>query len=216
MLLSLLGLLAFCALAQAHFTLDFPYTRGFNEDKEPTPPCGGYGVNGTRTPFPLNGGFISYSSFHAQATTVAGISFLSNPTSLKDFNTTTNGTTYPLLVPQWNTTTLGSYCVHVNVASLGLPIGNGQNATIVVVFNGGDGVLYQCSDVVLLSNYTIPSSISCTSVSSIIGGSTTASPSGTKTSTSTSTSKQGAAVVEAPINIFLAVVGFVGSMMVSF
>jgi hypothetical protein len=54
-------LAAFAAVASAHFTLEFPTVRGFDEDKLTQWPCGSFdtvGVKG-RTPFPLTGGEIA-------------------------------------------------------------------------------------------------------------------------------------------------------------
>ncbi|KAF8322165.1 hypothetical protein DL93DRAFT_2129722 [Clavulina sp. PMI_390] len=220
---STLGLFALLSVASAHFTLDYPYTRGFDEDSEPDVPCGGFSVNKTRTPFPLSGGFVSFSSFHNTASSVLGVSFSSDPQSLSDFNTTTSGQAYGLLTPTFSTTVEGSFCVHVNISSLGVSDAkNGVNATILMVYNGGDGTLHQCSDVTLLSNYTIPSSIPCTDAGTITGGSTSGSgptstsggsPSSTASSSPSSTSSKSAAMTLTIPSAFAGVLALVGALL---
>ena len=75
---------------------------------------------------------------------VLGVSFKSDPTTLNDFNTTSSGQAYPLLLPTFSTTVEGSFCVNVNVSSLGVSgVTNGTLATILMVYNGGDGLLHQ-------------------------------------------------------------------------
>lgn len=93
---------ALAAPALAHFTLDYPPTRGFDEDKEPdvnfipsapfmvyplTPLlsalcslsqkfCGGYPL-GERSPYPLTNGSWSIGSHHTAATGLFVLSSLS-------------------------------------------------------------------------------------------------------------------------------------------
>src|SRR5438876_5638294 len=53
----------------AHFTLDYPPPTGFDEDKEPTPPCGGFNPTvSNATNWPLSGGEIVIDSHHPQMT----------------------------------------------------------------------------------------------------------------------------------------------------
>ena len=55
--------------AFAHYTLDYPPTSGFDEDKEPNSPCGGFNPDVTNlTAWPLGGGQISIDSHHPQMT----------------------------------------------------------------------------------------------------------------------------------------------------
>lgn len=78
------------------------------------------------------------------ALAVIGVSFDENPSSLSDFNTTSSGKNYPLLLPTFSTPVEGSFCVQVNVSSLNVAnVTNGTEATILMVFNGGDGTLHQ-------------------------------------------------------------------------
>jgi hypothetical protein len=54
-------LAALASVASAHFTMEFPTVRGFDEDKLTQWPCGAQdtvGIKG-RTPFPMTGGEIA-------------------------------------------------------------------------------------------------------------------------------------------------------------
>jgi len=152
-----LSLLSFAPVVFAHFQLNYPPTRGFDDDKEPTPICGGFNSISNRTAFPLSGGQLQITSFHVTASVFAEISFDSNPSSFTQFNTSSNGTIYNPLI-EVNQIPEGAACWNVNVSSLGVTDAkNGTNATLVVIFDGGDGTLYQCADLVLTSDARIPS-----------------------------------------------------------
>jgi hypothetical protein len=108
-------------LASAHFTLDYPTSRGFDENIEPRasdgltnltrvgPPnrfdalltefCGGFPTpSSERTPFPLSGSApVLIDSHHPSAIVGMFISFDSNPTSFSQFNQTSSGQQYGLL-----------------------------------------------------------------------------------------------------------------------
>jgi len=149
--------LALASIAAAHFTLDYPPTRGFDEDNEPKAICGGFDTIKNRTSFPLSGGQLQITSHHTKASVFAEISFNSNPNSFTQFNTSSDGKNYPFLIPV-NQIAEGPACWNLNVSSLNVPEAkNGTNATIVVLFDGGDGTLYQCADLVLSSDTNVPS-----------------------------------------------------------
>ncbi|GAA5876776.1 hypothetical protein JCM16303_006283 [Sporobolomyces ruberrimus] len=153
--LSLLAL----PVALAHFTLDYPQTRGFDEDTEPQF-CGGFNsTSSTRVPFALGQSSILIDSHHPTAQVAVLISFEENPTSIEQFTKLSNGTSYGLLKDFESLGSEGEYCLSVDVNSLNLGITNGTAATIQVEFNGGDGTLFQCSDVTLVSDYSIPSNV---------------------------------------------------------
>ncbi|GAA5840048.1 hypothetical protein JCM3766R1_000656 [Sporobolomyces carnicolor] len=156
------ALLSLCALPAvlAHFTLDYPQTRGFDEDIEPQF-CGGFNsTSSTRSPFPLAGqGSILIDSHHPTAQVAVLVSLEENPTSIEQFTHLANGTAYGLLQNFETLTSEGEYCLSVDIASLNLGAVNGTPATIQVEFNGGDGTLFQCADVILVSDYTTPSNV---------------------------------------------------------
>lgn len=69
---------------------------------------------------------------------------LTDPTNLTDFNTTSSGDSYPLLMPNFMTLFKGSYWANVNVSYLGVSgVTNGTLATIVMINNSGHEPLYQ-------------------------------------------------------------------------
>ncbi|GJJ09956.1 hypothetical protein Clacol_004180 [Clathrus columnatus] len=91
-----------------------------------------------------------------------GLSTLENPTTFAQFNHTANGTTYPFLTPFTVMHAQGDACFPVNASALGISeVHNGADATIMVQFDGPDGVLFQCADVILDANATVPTSVKC-------------------------------------------------------
>ncbi|ORY89067.1 hypothetical protein BCR35DRAFT_262814 [Leucosporidium creatinivorum] len=209
---SFLALAALVPLAAAHFTLDYPATRGFDEDLEPQF-CGGFpDVSSTRQPFPLSGSApILIDSHHPSAQVGILISLDSNPTSFDNFTTTSTGDAIPMLLPFGQITGTGEFCFNVDVGSLGLSnVTNGTVATIQVEFNGGDGLLLQCTDIVLVSDYTVPSNVTCANATATTSASDSASSSATATGSmgsGTSTPASGANKVGAAVGAVLAVVG---------
>ncbi|GAA5897319.1 uncharacterized protein JCM6883_006655 [Sporobolomyces salmoneus] len=207
-------------VALAHFTLDYPQTRGFDEDLEPQF-CGGFNSpSSSRTPFPLSGqGSILIDSHHPTAQVAVLISFDENPTSIEQFTKLSNGTSYGLLQNFETLNSEGEYCLSVDVASLNLGAVNGTPATIQVEFNGGDGTLFQCSDVVLVSDYSTPSNVtsecqdakkvssSSSNASSTSSGSPSPTASGSNGSSPSGTS--GAGKIGVAASGFLGVVGIV-------
>ncbi|KAF8587337.1 hypothetical protein K439DRAFT_1338632 [Ramaria rubella] len=153
-------LFAFSVGTNGHFLLNYPQTRGFNEDLE-TNFCGGFPLS-NRSEFPLSGGMVSITSEHPQSDIDILISFDANPTMFGEFNQTASGTTIPFLLPFTKMNAQGDACFPVNISSLGLSEAqNGANATIMVQYNGGDGELYQCADVMLSNSFSVPSGTKC-------------------------------------------------------
>jgi len=197
-MMKFISLLALVSGAAAHFQLNYPPTRGFDDDKEPTPICGGFDTINNRTDFPLSGGQLQITSFHTLASVFAEISFDSNPTSFTQFNTSSNGTNYPFLIGV-NQIPEGAACWNVDVSALDVSDAkDGTNATIVIIFDGGDGTLYQCADIVLRSNSTIPpgsisSGLNCKTVA-VSASNTT----GSETASGASPTKSGGALGSDP------------------
>ena len=103
-------------------------------------------------PFPLSGGPILIDSHHPSADGAILISFVANPTTFADFNTTSSGATYGLLksfgtitgegevsgteeLSGWRgadvRTRVAQFCYNVDVAALNVAgVGNGSFATI--------------------------------------------------------------------------------------
>ena len=127
-------LLLLAPAISAHFTLDYPPSFGFDEDKEPTAPCGGFNFQGQTTDFSLaaTSGYVQVDSHHPSATLqINAIPGLENVTA----------TSTGLTLKTFSMTGLGTACLPVSVPS-SAPLGN---YTLQVIFNGPDGILYQVS-----------------------------------------------------------------------
>ncbi|KAI9261825.1 hypothetical protein EDC94DRAFT_541039 [Helicostylum pulchrum] len=132
-------------IASAHFELKYPTTRGFDETKEPTFPCGGSDTVENRTQIPLKNAFVEIDSGHTSYSYVVNVVAKNDPTTA-DFSTSelvqvSSGTrSYPQAA-----------CLPLSLSN-STSITNGSNATIQVIFNGGDGLLYQCTDVTFVDS----------------------------------------------------------------
>ncbi|KAI9263167.1 hypothetical protein BDA99DRAFT_407798, partial [Phascolomyces articulosus] len=150
----------------AHYQLTYPQSRGFNEDREPTAPCGGFDSVSSRSQFPLQNGFVQINSGHTDYTyEVKLVTNSTNPTA-SDFTsapTVAKGSrNYP-----------ADACLPIDLGNV-QGLSAGTNATIQVVYDGGDGLLYQCADVTLAEN---PSSFNTTACVNADGSNPTAAPS---------------------------------------
>lgn len=135
--LSLLALSAATISAvSAHFQLNYPQTRGFNEDNEPQAPCGGFNNVGSRTEFPLENGFVQINSGHTTYKYTVKVITSNNP-STSDF--TGNNAT---VIGSGSRNYPGDACLTVSTNN-GTDIKAGTNATIQITYDGGDGSLYQ-------------------------------------------------------------------------
>ncbi|KAH8079961.1 hypothetical protein HD553DRAFT_126541 [Filobasidium floriforme] len=167
---ALLTALAAAATVSAHFTLDYPPTRGFDDDKEPEF-CGGFtDPSSPRNVVPLTGNVpIHLDSHHASAAVALLISSKEDPQNFDDFSST--------LAKSWFQMPQGETCFNVDFSSLGMNFVNGSQVTIQVQYNGGDGNLFQCSDLVLVDGAQVPSNETCTSDDSLASNATvTATP----------------------------------------
>ncbi|KAJ7931055.1 hypothetical protein B0H13DRAFT_1960200 [Mycena leptocephala] len=174
MLVSLVG------LATAHFQLQFPPPRGvFVEDAEPSF-CDGYdNPASNRTVFPLTGGFYALNSEHTSWTAAVFLSTKANPTTFQDFSD---------IVPFYQASGAGVFCLNLDLSKTNATgLTDGQNVTLEIVFDGGDGHLYQCADLTLSSTAKIPTSVACKNVSGTADDDGSSS-SGTSTATGGSAS----------------------------
>ncbi|KAJ6604420.1 hypothetical protein DFH09DRAFT_308466 [Mycena vulgaris] len=164
-----LVLASLIAVASAHFQLAFPAPRGvFVEDDEPTF-CDGYDNEATnRTVFPLSGGFFTLNSEHTTWTAGVALATKPNSTSFDDFKP---------VVPFFQLTGEGVFCIPLDFSKTNATgLTDGQNVTVEITFNGGDGPLYQCADLTLSSTAKIASTVTCSNATSTTSG---ASPSST-------------------------------------
>ena len=133
-----LAVLVLAALSsvQAHYQLTYPQSRGFVEDSEPLAPCGGFNtVNTTRTEFPIKNGFLEINSEHVQYQYTVNLALKSNP-GAADFSsqnaTVANGTnSFP-----------DQACLPVDLSKVNGAV-DGTPATLQIVYNAGDSLLYQ-------------------------------------------------------------------------
>jgi len=136
-----LALLTLLPLASAHFLLNWPPSRGFDDDKAVTFPCGGFdSVSKNRTAFPATGGPIQLDMHHTQTDIMVILALGSDP-----------GSNYNIVLrPTVAEEGLGNFCLGMVSVPEGLNFTEGQDATIQVVSNGDpNGGLYQCADVTL-------------------------------------------------------------------
>ncbi|KAI9852806.1 MAG: hypothetical protein M1838_005027 [Thelocarpon superellum] len=134
-----LVLAAALPLAAAHFKLDYPPARGFDEDNLIYFPCGKQdSVSSNRTEWGIKGGPIDLTMGHDQAAVQVLLGLGNNPGV--NFNIT--------LEPTFLEQGLGSFCMPDVVVPGDLGISDGMNATIQVVTNGDpNGGLYNCADI---------------------------------------------------------------------
>ena len=132
--LTALGATLFLSLTSAHFLMVYPASRGFDDAKIATFPCGGFDtVSTNRTLFPLSGGEISLE----MADTSSNIEALIGPG-----NNVGNG--FSQVIRQtFAQTGEGNFCM----TGFSLPTNlNGMNATIQVVTSSDDSAgLYNCA-----------------------------------------------------------------------
>lgn len=141
-LISLLAitLISMQSLASAHFTLTYPSTRGFDETKEATAPCGGYNTaSSQRVQMPINSSFIEINSGHTSYTYVINALAKNDPTT-SDFSNATN----LVQVAQGGRAYPQAACLPLAFND----IKSNTNVTLQIVYNGGDGLLYQVNKMI--------------------------------------------------------------------
>lgn len=131
------SVLSLLPLALAHFTLDSPKARGFDDEKLGTFPCGGQDtVSDERTPFPLNGAPIQLTMEHDESAVQVLIGVGNNPGEA--FNT--------VALQTIQEEGIGEFCLGSVLIPADLGLKEGDNATLQVVTNGDPtGGLYNVS-----------------------------------------------------------------------
>ena len=133
MQLQLLITLALAGISSAHFILLWPPSAGFDEDKEPNSPCGGFTpeVDNSSPDVQVNRFAISVKNVHPEGQW----SFLGTTNTEAPYNFTE-------IVPVVRTTGIGDFCLQ----DMSVPgEWSGQPGIIQVVDNSPDGTLYQVS-----------------------------------------------------------------------
>lgn len=129
--------LAALPLAAAHFNLDFPPARGFDEDKLPTFPCGGQDkISGNRTSVPMSSFSIALNMGHDENAVQVLLGLGSDPGT--NFNIT--------LLPTFREEGLGNFCLRSVSVPTEMGVTDGMEATLQVITNGDpNGGLYNVS-----------------------------------------------------------------------
>lgn len=125
-------------LTTAHFLLNYPPARGFNEDLLVQYPCGGQNTpSSNRTAWPNTGAPIQLEMHHTSARVQVLIAYGNNPTGA-DFQT--------VLMPTFQETGPLNFCMGDVVVPNSNLTRAGMNATIMVATNGDpNGGLYNVS-----------------------------------------------------------------------
>ncbi|KAK3056991.1 hypothetical protein LTR09_002029 [Extremus antarcticus] len=180
--MQLLNLLALATVATAHFELFWPPSAGFNEDKEPTSPCGGFEVD-LSIPQPIH-----VDRFQASLLVAHPVSKF----SFRGTNSTSAPYSFTDLVPVIDTKGPASFCLEYLSAPAEWA---GSTGVLQVVDDSPDGILYQCAAVswVAGANDTIGSS--CSNSSSSFSATWTSQESFAATAAGTSASSTGAAAM---------------------
>lgn len=131
------ALLTLLPFAAAHFTLDWPTARGFDDAQAPSFPCGGFNdVKTPRTPWPQTGAPLQLNMHHTRTNIAVYMAIGDNP-----------GSNFSIVLrPQLSEEGPGDFCLGMVSVPQNLNISDGTPATIQVVTNGDpDGGLYQVS-----------------------------------------------------------------------
>ncbi|KAI6153299.1 hypothetical protein BKA82DRAFT_1002454 [Pisolithus tinctorius] len=185
--------LVLAAVANAHFQLQYPAPRGpFVAAQEPTF-CDGYtNPVSNRTVFPLANGVINFISKHPDWIAGVIVSTKQSPTSFSDFNSSSG---YQMAVQFFKSSGEGQYCFPIDLATSGVSgIQDGANVTVQVIYDSGEENLYQCADLTLSANATVPSNATSTCTNVTVSASGTASAF-TSTATQTGSAKKDGVMV---------------------
>ena len=128
-----LAVLLLAASTTAHFTLDYPKTLGFDEDKEPSGPCGGFDVksDSPSTDFHVGGDNVATNLLHPQGTWLYRATL-----------DTTGQSNWTAIHGEVMQSGLGKFCqpaLTVNSSWVG------KKGLISAVVNAPDGLLFQAS-----------------------------------------------------------------------
>lgn len=192
------------SLVSAHFTLTYPSSRGFDETKEPTAPCGGFDTpSAQRVQMPLKSSFIEIDSGHVSYSYQINAVTKQNPT-VSDFSSGT------VQVGQGSRSTPQAACLPLTFND---SFKANTNVTLQVVYNGGDGLLYQCVDAVLVDDAPNFDKSKCVNAdgSATNLGSSTASPSssGSASASSSTTTPNGATSAKTAYGLTFAAAVFI-------
>ncbi|KAI0639191.1 hypothetical protein C8Q77DRAFT_1204722 [Trametes polyzona] len=184
----------------AHFQLQYPPPRGDFVASKEVGFCDGYvDAVSNRTVFPTKGGKISINSEHPSWTLGGVIATVQNPNSFDNF---TSGGQFQFVVPFFKTSGEGGFCFPIDLAAQNISgVKDGANVTIQLIYDGGDGQLYQCADLTLSDSATVPDSVQCTNATNAAVtpvSSSVAAPTATSPTSSGSASGSSGSPTQAP------------------
>jgi hypothetical protein len=121
--------LAAAAVASAHFTLDYPPSIGFEDDKETIAPCGGFipNLSGSLVNFSVSGEWIQINNHHPE-------SLLHYRVAIED------NVTWIELNPVVQQVGIGKLCIKTGAAPAGFA---GKKGVFQVIGDGHGGALFQ-------------------------------------------------------------------------
>jgi len=163
-------LAALVGLIHGHYIITSPATRGFTEEEEPTPPCGGYDtVQTPRLSVNIGETFeVDFTIEDEHGTFVVSYSSSSSPASLADFTATGQ----ELAVQSEDTENTGSYKVEIQTNTL--TVSDGSVGTFQFIYESVfdndtfDSNFYQCVDVIFHKTNTNDQNMPLVSLFSIV------------------------------------------------
>lgn len=193
-------LLTCLQLVSAHFSIDYPYWRG---DSFTAPasqynrPCAGVNQSlshTNRTLWPLTGGSVVLHVSHPWAITYVNL-------GLGGDNTTTFNIS---LVPNFNQTGNGTFCLPAIKLPRDVVVSNGTQASLQVIQLGETGsALYNCADITFSSDAKILGNDKCLNSTGVGGlaltSSSSSSSGGGNTTTSSTSSTSSAAAASSGV-----------------
>ncbi|KAI8997910.1 hypothetical protein BC832DRAFT_566840 [Gaertneriomyces semiglobifer] len=127
----------------AHFQLTKPQSRGYVDDIEIEAPCGGFNdIQNPRKAFPVDGGQITLEAYHPRGTLNVFL-HLAPPTAFTASDAPTVHRILNTFIPTpsaWTSDPL----TFSNITG----VKDGVEATIQITYDAGDGLLFQCTDIV--------------------------------------------------------------------
>ncbi|KAI9336954.1 hypothetical protein BDR26DRAFT_864271 [Obelidium mucronatum] len=181
------ALLVLVATVSAHFVINTPTSRPFDEDRQTIGPCGGLPL-GKRTAFPLVGGIVSGALYHPSALANFSIVISNTDPTASQFGKAPIGPGFNVKLTEGPFSTDPIDLTKVSGAV------DGANATIQVAINTVDGILFICSDVKLDkslskgSSASSPQGVATTAGGKVGGVAAVGATAATSTTTATATS----------------------------
>ncbi|KAJ3099136.1 hypothetical protein HDU96_010814 [Phlyctochytrium bullatum] len=138
--------------SRAHYVLTVPATRGFIDADEPKAPCGGFNTPVNPVAFAAVDATVEIALTHSTGRMT--INLRPSSTANNSNDNTANSSAWVTLGSFNVTNPMPSVCApppFMNTFKVSVPQGfkDGDRAVLQTVFDGPDGVLYQCADVVI-------------------------------------------------------------------